>query len=127
MNISTLIGRIATDLELRDAGANKVVNFNLAVDRYGKKDETDFIPVTVFGKSAENLVQYQGKGSLIAVNGYIRQDNYTTEDGTKRNIIKVVANRVQFLGTKGKETDETPSTFTPENNFQVLDDDDIPF
>ena len=50
MNNVVLIGRIATELELKGAD-NKVVNFNLAVPRQ-KKDEVDFIPVAVFGKQA---------------------------------------------------------------------------
>lgn len=132
MNNSILIGRIANDLELRGTEANRVVNFNLAVERVGKKDEADFIPCTVFGKSAENLVQYQAKGSLIAISGYIRQDNYTTEAGEKRNSFKVIASRVQYLGQKSKEANETP-TFTPSNDFsqsqgfEAIEDDDIPF
>lgn len=127
MNNSILIGRIATDLELRGTD-NKVVNFNLAVERYGKKDEVDFIPVTVFGKSAENLVQYQSKGSMIAIQGYIRQESYTTEDGNKRNAFKVIANRVQFLGAKAKEENkEVSPSFNEDANFQAIDDEDIPF
>lgn len=136
MNNSLLIGRIANDLELRGTTENKVVNFNLAVERYGKKDEVDFIPCTVFGKSAENLVQYQAKGSLIAIQGYIRQENYQTEAGEKRNSFKVIASRVQYLGTKGTKQDETvtfskDNEFTPSGldsqGFQAIEDDDIPF
>lgn len=129
MNNSILIGRIATDLELRGTD-NKVVNFNLAVERYGRKDEVDFIPVTVFGKSAENLVQYQSKGSMIAIQGYIRQENYTTEDGNKRNAFKVIANRVQFLGAKANKSEEyTEYRAIVEDKAidTVIDDEDIPF
>ena len=128
MNNSILIGRIANDLELRGTEDNRVINFNLAVERYGKKDEADFIPVTVFGKSAENLVKYQAKGSMIAIQGYIRQENYTDKDGNKRNAFKVIANRVQFLGAKAKEENkEISMTFNESNNLQAIDDEDIPF
>ena len=126
MNNVVLIGRIATELELKGAD-NKVVNFNLAVPRQ-KKDEVDFIPVAVFGKQAESLCMYQGKGSQIAINGVLRQDSYTTEAVDKKNTFKVIANRVQFLGSKAKETNtEVVNNFTEDNNFQPIDDEDIPF
>lgn len=127
MNTVMLIGRIATDLELRGTENNRVVNFNLAVERYGKKDEADFIPVTVFGKSAENLVKYQSKGSLISILGYIRQETYTTEAGEKRNSFKVIANRVQFLGTKQKEEMTETKAIAESKGFEAINDDDIPF
>ena len=127
MNNSVLIGRIANDLELRGTEDNRVINFNLAVERYGKKDEADFIPVTVFGKSAENLVKYQAKGSMIAIQGYIRQENYTDKDGNKRNAFKVIANRVQFIGAKAKEENKEISMTFNEDNLQAIDDEDIPF
>lgn len=126
MNNAVLIGRIATDLELRGTENNRVVNFNLAVSRQGKKDETDFIPVTVFGKSAENLVQYQAKGSMIAVSGYIRQDNYKDKEGNNRNSFKVIASRVQFLSSK-PTPEVSVASFSEDDDFQIINDDDIPF
>ena len=66
MNKITLIGRITKDLELKHIGEKNTANvkFNLAVDNYenGQKG-ADFIPVTVWGKQAENLCKYCGKGS----------------------------------------------------------------
>ena len=131
LNNVVLIGRIANGLELQ-GNENKVVNFNLAVQKQGKADGADFIPVAVFGKTAENLVAYQGKGSQIAVQGYINQDTYTLEDGSKRNSIKVIANRVQFLGSKAtastvSETDVIVNHLGMPASFQEIDDEDIPF
>ena len=123
MNNVVLVGRIANDLELK-GNENKVVNFNLAVDRVGKKDETDFIPVVVFGKNAENIVAYQGKGSQIAISGHIRQEQYVANDGAKRNTMKVIASRVEYIGTK-KDT-SISTTFSKQNNYK-LDDEDMPF
>lgn len=105
MNKTILIGRISTDLELREVGNEKsVCDFNLATKRYN--GEADFIPVEVWGKQAENLVQYQTKGSLIAVEGNIRVDSYEDSEGNKRRSFKVVASNVQFLGNK-QESKET--------------------
>lgn len=110
-NKVTLVGRISTDLELRYTGSNKAYcRFNLAVNKNYKNEygeyETDFIPVTVWGKPAENLVQYQNKGSLILVDGSISMNNYTDKDGNNRTSFEVTTNNVQFLGSK-RASDET--------------------
>lgn len=110
-NKVTLVGRISTDLELRYTGSNKAYcRFNLAVNKNYKNEygeyETDFIPVTVWGKPAENLVQYQSKGSLILVDGSISMSNYTDKDGNNRTSFEVMTSNVQFLGSK-KMSDES--------------------
>ena len=103
-NKVTLVGRISTDLELRYTGSNKAYcRLNLAVNRMN--EGTDFIPVTVWGKPAENLVQYQNKGSLILVDGSISMSNYTDKDGNNRTSFEVMTSNVQFLGSK-KTSDE---------------------
>ena len=97
-NKVTLVGRISTDLELRYTGSNKA---------YCRMNEgTDFIPVTVWGKPAENVVSYQNKGSLILVDGSISMNNYTDKDGNNRTSFEVMTSNVQFLGSK-KTNDET--------------------
>ena len=110
-NKVTLVGRISTNLELRYTGSNKAYcRFNLAVNKNYKNEygeyETDFIPVTVWGKPAENLVQYQNKGSLILVDGSISMSNYTDKDGNNRTSFEVMTSNVQFLGSK-KMSDES--------------------
>lgn len=134
-NKVTLVGRISTDLELRYTGSNKAYcRFNLAVNRMN--EGTDFIPVTVWGKPAENLVQYQNKGSLILVDGSISMNNYTGKDGNNRTSFEVMTSNVQFLGSRRTELekadDETakePYEETSEktNEEITLDDFDLPF
>lgn len=103
-NKVTLVGRISTDLELRYTSSSKAYcKFNLAVNRMN--DGTDFIPITVWGKPAENLVQYQNKGSLILVDGSINMSNYTDKDGNNRTSFEVMTSNVQFLSSK-KTNDE---------------------
>lgn len=101
MNNVTLIGRIANDLELKQTtGGKSVCQFNLAVNGYN--DRTDFIPVQVWGKQADNLVKYQSKGSRIGIVGRISVDNYE-QDGQKKTFTKVVAHEVEFLESKQQE------------------------
>lgn len=103
-NKAVIVGRISTDLELRYTGSNKAYcRFNLAVNRMN--EGTDFIPVTIWGKPAENLVQYQNKGSLILVDGSISMSNYTDKDGNNRTSFEVMTSNVQFLSSK-KTNDE---------------------
>ncbi len=111
-NKVTLVGRISTDLELRYTNNQKAYcRFNLAVNRMN--EGTDFIPVTVWNKQAENLTQYQNKGSLILIDGSISMSNYTDQNGNNRISFEVMAQNVQFLGNK-KETN--PSTDNEEND-----------
>ena len=102
-NKVTLVGRISTDLELRYTGNNKpYCRFNLAVNRIN--EGTDFISVTVWNKQAENLVQYQNKGSLILIDGSISMNNYTDQNGNNRTVFEVMAQNVQFLSKKSESS-----------------------
>ena len=117
-NKVTLVGRISTDLELRYTGSNKAYcRFNLAVNRMN--EGTDFIPVTVWGKPAENLVSYQNKGSLILVDGSISMNNYTDKDGNNRTSFEVMTSNVQFLSSK-KTNDETIVAQTESDPYEEL-------
>lgn len=117
-NKVTLVGRISTDLELRYTGSNKAYcRFNLAVNRMN--EGTDFIPITVWGKPAENLVQYQNKGSLILVDGSISMSNYTDKDGNNRTSFEVMTSNVQFLSSK-KTNDETIVEQTESDPYEEL-------
>ena len=103
MNVVTLIGNLATDVELRDVGQDmQVASFLLAVDRPGK-DEADFVRVSTWNKQAELCAQYLAKGRKVGVDGRLRSSSWEDSDGNKRNAIEVVANRVEFLSSREKE------------------------
>lgn len=117
MNQVNLIGRITKDLEIRYTQTQKAVcEFSLAVNRTG--EGVDFIPCTVWGKSAENLTKYQGKGSQIAVSGKITIDTYEIE-GAKRYKTYVLVNNVEFLGTKKEENNQN---IVQKTNSEILKD-----
>ena len=104
MNVVTLIGNLATDVELRDVGEDRqVATFLLAVDRPGK-DEADFVRISTWNKQAELCAQYLSKGRKVGVDGRLRSSSWEDSDGNKRNAVEVVANRVEFLTPRvGKE------------------------
>ena len=103
MNVVTLIGNLATDVELREVGEDlQVASFLLAVDRPGK-DEADFVRISTWNRQAELCAQYLAKGRKVGIDGRLRSSSWEDTDGNKRNAVEVVANRVEFLSSRGKE------------------------
>ena len=100
-NVTILTGRITKDLELKQAGKTTVTNFSLAVDNPFKRDDTSFFDVVAFGKTAELLNNYCSKGSKILVEGNLKQDRFTDKEGNNRSVVRVIANRIEFLDSKG--------------------------
>ena len=102
MNVVTLIGNLATDVELKDvAGGKRVASFLLAVDRPSKDAGADFIGITVWDRQAELCGEYLGKGKRVGLDGRLRSRSWNADDGTRRSAIEVVANRVEFLSPPG--------------------------
>ena len=118
MNLIGLVGRITKDLELKCTPSGKYVcEFSLAVNRIG--EGADFITCQVWGTQAENLARYQGKGSLIGITGSIRVDKFETKEGNTRYKTYVLANNVEYLGTKKESTNEVKPS-----DFAKFEDDD---
>ena len=127
MNNVVLVGRLTKDPELRyiPGSGTPVATFTLAIDRdYKNKDGTvgtDFIPVEMMGKAAEFVINYISKGRLVAVQGSIRVERYE-KDGEKKTYTKVAGRQIKALDPKKKEPE-----ITSPDNFQAVDDDDVPF
>ena len=102
MNVVTLIGNLATDVELKELGDDKkVASFLLAVDRPGAEDRADFIQVAAWNKQAELCGRYLVKGKRVAVDGRLRSRSWEDADGKRRTAVEVAANHVQFLSPRG--------------------------
>ena len=98
MNVVTLIGNLATEVELRDVGPEKkVASFVLAVDRARRDGGADFVPISAWDRQAELCAEYLGKGRRIAIDGRLRSRSWE-DDGKRRSALEVVARRVAFLG-----------------------------
>jgi single-strand DNA-binding protein len=97
VNVVTLIGNLATDIDLKEvAGDKKVASFLLAVQRPTKESEADFVWVSVWDRQAETCAQFLSKGQRVALDGRLKSRTWE-QDGQRRDAIEVVANRVQFL------------------------------
>ncbi|MCQ2792069.1 MAG: single-stranded DNA-binding protein [Bacilli bacterium] len=137
VNRVVLVGRLTRDPELRKTNSDKpVASFTLAVDNRNKNAEgqktASFIPVTVWNDQATNVCKYVRKGSLVGVDGRLLQRSYEKKDGTKANVLEVVADSVQFLEPKGSKNEASATKediAQPENKMDGVDvvDDDLPF
>lgn len=109
LNQVALVGRMTKDPMLREVSRDRVQsNFVLAVSRRFKNSdgevESDFILCSLWGKLAENTVKHCGKGSLVSVSGRIQSRSFEREDKSRVYVTEVVADRVQFLATKSRES-----------------------
>ncbi|VEI05073.1 single-stranded DNA-binding protein [Kurthia zopfii] len=120
MNNISIVGRITKSPELRLVAENRqVTSFTVAVNRNFKNQqgevEADFILCNAWGKLAEQIVKYCGKGSLIGVNGKLQSRNYTNDEGKKVYVTDVYADEVRFLQLKN-----------PTNMFEQVEEFQLP-
>jgi len=128
MNQVELIGRLTKDPDMFQAeGKTSVARFSIAIDRGKDKDGNDrgadFPNIVAFGKTAELVGKYLGKGRMVGITGSIQTGSYE-KDGKKVYTTDVLASRVEFLdkGDKAESTSESPV-----EGFSQLNDSDIPF
>lgn len=136
LNTAIIMGRLTADPELKFTQSGiSVCSFTVAVNRNyskGKDQETDFIDVVAWRKTAEFICKYFLKGSMIIVEGRIQTRNYEDKHGNKRKAVEIVANNVQFgEAKKDAQANETPpqtaQTGTADFNEMSGDSDDLPF
>jgi single-strand DNA-binding protein len=112
-----LIGNLTRDPELRYLpSGTPVADFGIAVnrdytDKEGeKRSDTLFVDVAAWQKQAENCEKFLTKGSLVYIEGRLQHDTWETAQGEKRSRYRVVAERIQFLDTRGKGPKPSPPT-----------------
>ncbi len=106
MNVVTLIGNLATDVDFRELdGDQKLAAFLLAVDRPGADAKADFLRVTVWGKQAEVCSRFLAKGRRVAVEGRLRSRSWEDQEGKRRTSVEVSANSVEFLSRSEQSAD----------------------
>lgn len=144
MNKIMLIGRLTKDPELRyTQGGTAVASFTLAVDRrfsnQNGERETDFINCVAWNKSAEFVANYFHKGKQMALEGRLQVRSYDGNDGQRRWVTEVVAEQVEFVGSKSDNAGgNNRQDYQNNNNASagsnlglgeeiVFDDNDLPF
>lgn len=111
MNRITISGNITRDGELTFLPSTGTAKLSISIavnDGYGDTQKTYFIPVAIWGNSAEKLADKLLKGTKVLVNGKLTITNYEDKQGNKRSFTEVVAdkfNGIEFMG--GKKVDDT--------------------
>ena len=108
INRVVLVGNLTRDPELRHTPSGMpVCSLRIAVNAR-RKDETgqwvdkpNYFSITVWGQQGENCAQYLSKGRPVAVDGRLDWREWESQDGTKREAVEIVAESVQFLGSRG--------------------------
>jgi len=139
VNKVILIGNLGKDPELRyTPGGQAVASFPLATsekwrDKEGvMQDNTEWHNIVVWGRQAETAKEYLAKGRQVYIEGRIQTRSWDDKEGNKRYTTEVVAQRVQFLGSRGQGGSggggggsEMPSD-SPQPDL-TEEDDDLPF
>ena len=136
MNKVILVGRLARDPEVRYTQSGKATaSFALAVNRFGgggQNNTADFIPIVAWEKLTEICGNNLIKGSQILVEGRMQVRNYEGKDGQKRYVTEVVAQNIEFLGSKQTKSEDgyhsAPATGGASSfGSEVFPDEEIPF
>jgi len=105
LNSVCLVGRLGKDPELRTTQNGKsVTSFRIAVDRrYADPNgqrQADWFDIVAWEKTADFVVRYFQKGSMIAVEGRLQTRTYQDKNGNNRTVVEVLASNVSFCGSK---------------------------
>ncbi len=105
INNVVLVGRLGNDPELTyTQSGTAIAKFRIAVNRPPRQgsdqEETDWLNVVTFGRTAETCAQYLDKGALVGIEGRVESSTWERQDGTKGYAVNINAFRVQFLETR---------------------------
>ena len=133
MNSVSLLGYLTSDVELRyTPTGSPVANFGIAVNRRYRQDdevkqETTFVDLVAFNRTAEVAKEYLAKGRPAAIEGRLRYRSWETETGAKRSKLEVMVNRLHLLPRNGKNGNGSAAAGEFDGVIPPPDDSDIPF
>ena len=134
LNVVAIMGRLVADPELRTTqqGTN-VCTFRIACERSytqkGQQRQADFVDIVAWGKTAEFINQWFGKGDLITIVGRIEVRSYEDKNGNKRTATEVIAEEALFGGSKSTGKAEEKPAESEQGGFEEVEGDpnDLPF
>ena len=151
INRVVMTGNLTADPELRTTpGGTSVCSLRIACNTRRKDnatgdwvDKPNYFNVTVWGAQGENAARYLSKGRPVAIDGRLEWREWEAQDGTKRQATDIIADSVQFLGSredtsgggsfggngasKGGDVPVDEGDFQPAPAAGGTGDDDIPF
>ena len=103
------------EIQTKNGESMKMARFSIACQRKGKNAGADFIGCVAYGKNAETLQKWFGKGKGIEIKGHIQTGSYD-KNGSKIYTTDVIVDELEFPKVrKGEEQIEQPETHTPES------------
>ena len=141
INRVVLVGNLTRDPELRHTpSGTSVCKLRIAVNSRQKDASTgewgekpNYFDVTVWGNQGESCARFLAKGRQVGVDGRLDWREWEAQDGTKRQAVEVIADTVQFLGSReggaegGGERQFVPAGAANDDFTPSGADDDIPF
>lgn len=137
LNQIDLMGRLTRDPELKTSTSGKpVTSFSIACSRDYNREETDFIDVVAWGKTAEFVSKWFTKGQLVAITGRLQVRSWQDRDGNNRKSYEVVMREGYFCESKDKNApnvseqqkmNEAAREDVECSDFEELSDGDLPF
>ena len=147
INRVVLTGNLTRDPELRNTpSGTSVCGLRIACNTRRKDasgqwvDKPNYFDVTVWGAQGENCAQYLQKGRPVAVDGRLEWREWEDKEGHKRQAVDIIADSVQFLGSRDGDGNGNGGRFTPQSDVPAdtadfkaaptgagQSDDDIPF
>jgi len=126
-NYCCLVGNLTRDVEVRyNQSQVTVAKTAMAVNRtYQDKTETLFMEIVAFGKLAEIIKKFGSKGLSVLVAGYLKMNQWTAQDGTKRSRMELIVGTFQVL--EFKDQPPQPGDKQYYENQSPYSEDDIPF
>ena len=131
MNVVIMSGNLGRDPETRyTTGAQQqaICRFPIAVnDGYKDKQQTTWVNIVSFGRTAENCEKFLSKGRKVLVNGRLQIRRYQKQDGSEGMATEVIANSIEFLNSQneqqapgwGQQVQQTQQAWTQEVQFQT--------
>lgn len=134
-NVVVLVGRVARDPERREMpNGTTVAEFSIAVDKRKTKmsenPEPNWFRVSCFDRQADYVLEYIGKGRLVAITGRLEHRKYQDKDGNNRETISIIADNVQGLDRPREDEGRGNYPEKPDSSkrrAQADDIDDDPF
>jgi single-strand DNA-binding protein len=152
LNKVFLMGNLTRDPELRyTPKGTAVADLAIAINRQYKgqdgqdREEVTYVDIVTWSRQAETCAQYLTKGSPIHIEGRLQLDQWEDNEGKKKSRLRVIAERIQFLG-RGRASDKPegqpataagaaapakPRSATPPpagpDDGPPIDEDEIPF
>ena len=133
-NRTIIVGNLTRDVELRHIpSGTAVADIGVAInDREKRGDEwvdvTTFVDVTLWGRSAEVAAEFLSKGSPVLVEGRLRLETWNAkESGEKRSKLKVVADKMQLLGSKGQSGGQNQAASQAAPQADSANEEFVPF